>query len=57
MINSDVVFETQFNPFRPNPWRREKMMLNFYFYDSFGASKGFMKALKALLRHHKEKRK
>ena len=36
-----------FNPSRPNPRRREKIKLNFYFHILCGASKGFM-------RHHKE---
>ena len=42
-----------FNPSRPDPGRREKIDLNFYFHTSlwylqrfYGASKGFMKALK-----------
>ena len=34
------------NPSRPNPRRREKIKLNFYFYTSLWALKIFMKALK-----------
>ena len=34
------------NPSRPNPGRREKIKLNFYFYTSLWALKIFMKALK-----------
>ena len=33
-------------PSRPNPGRREKIKLNFYFYTSLWALKIFMKALK-----------
>ena len=35
-----------FNLERPNPGQSEKTKLNFYFHILFGASKGFMKALK-----------
>ena len=49
------------NPSRPNPGRREKIQLNFYFHISLwclkrffeglcGASKGFIKALKAFIK-------
>ena len=34
------------NPSRPDPGRREKIELNFYFHTSCGAPKGFMKAFK-----------
>ena len=36
------------NPSRPNPGRREKIKLNFYFL--CGASKSFIKALKAFMK-------
>ena len=57
MINSDVVFETQFNPFRPNPWRREKMKLNFYFYDSFWCLERFYEGLKGTFEASQRKAK
>ena len=38
------------NPLRPDSGRREKINLNFYFHTSCGASKGFMKALKAFIK-------
>ena len=38
------------NPLRPNPGRREKINLNFYFHTSLGASEGFMKAFKAFIK-------
>ena len=39
-----------FNPSRPNPGQREKIKLNFYFLRSCGTYKGFMKALKAVIK-------
>ena len=35
---------------RPNPGQGEKIKLNFCFHTSFGATKGFMKALKACIK-------
>ena len=42
-----------FNPSRPNPGRREKIKLNVYIQTSLGASRGFMKALKAFIKSFK----
>ena len=39
-------FTCNINHSRPNPGRREKIKLSFYFHIFCGASKGFMKALK-----------
>ena len=36
------------NPSHPDPGRRGKINLNFYFHTSLCSSKGFMKALKVL---------
>ena len=44
-------FRKNINPFRPNPGRREKIKLNFYFYTSLWYLK---RPLENLLRHHKE---
>ena len=35
------------NPYRPDPGRREKINLNFYFTIACGDTKGFVKAFKA----------
>ena len=37
----------EFNPSRPDPERREKINVSFYFCIVCGPSKGFIKALKA----------
>ena len=44
-----------FNPFRPDPGRKEKIYTHFYFQSSSegsskGFSKGFIKTLKAFLK-------
>ena len=51
----EFVFEanecsSDINPSRPNPGRREKFKLNFIFTFLCGASKDFMKALKAFIK-------
>ena len=38
------------NPFRPNPGRREKINLNFYFHTSLWCLKWFYEDLKGLLK-------
>ena len=50
-VPGDVLF----NCSCPNPGRREKIKVNFFFTLLCGASKGFMKALKALQRSAKIK--
>ena len=50
IITADQFFIAgEINPSRPDPGRREKINLNFYFTLLYGASEGFMKALKAFL--------
>ena len=42
----------ELNPQRPNPGQGEKIKLNFYFHTSLCClKKGFMKALKAFIKH------
>ena len=46
LIDEMIFSINLFNPSRPDPGRKEKINLSFYFHTSFGASKGFMEALK-----------
>ena len=49
------LYSVAINPSRPNPGRREKIKLNFYFLTSvWYLKKGFMNAFINILRHHKE---
>ena len=48
-----ILYESAFNPFRSDPGQREKLTESFIFTLLFGASKGFMKALKAFARPFK----
>ena len=38
------------NPSAPDPGREKKINLNFYFHTLYGASRGFIKALKAFIK-------
>ena len=42
--------KSPFNPSRPNPGRREKIKLDFYFHFFAMPQKGFMKAFQALIK-------
>ena len=46
-VKKTLKADFQFDPSRPNPGRKEKIKLKFYFQLLCGASKGFMKTLKA----------
>ena len=54
ITSNNVVFDGQFNPSHPNPGRREKIKLNFIFTLLCGTSKGFMKALKVVIKPFEE---
>ena len=41
-------FAANINPSRPNPGRREKIKLNFYFHTSLWCLNGFFEGLKGL---------
>ena len=45
-----IYLPSHFNPYRPDPGRREKINLSFIFTLFCGSLKGFMKALKALIK-------
>ena len=48
-----ILYESAFNPFPSVPGKREKLSESFIFTLLCGASKGFMKALKAFTRPFK----
>ena len=56
ILNSNLNLQTSpqkvshyhYNPSRPNPGRREKIKLNFYFHTSLGCLKRFYEGLKGL---------
>ena len=49
-VTGDTEKSKNFNPYRPDPGRGEKINLNFIFTLLCGASKGFMKTLKAFIK-------
>ena len=51
----EVIFKqkrqfNKLNPSHPNPGRREKINLNFYFHTSLWCTKGFINPLKAFIK-------
>ena len=56
-VSSYYLLHVHVNLPRSDPGRREKISIYFYFHTCFGTSKGFMNALKALIKpfeHHTE---